>query len=1112
MSLAEKHNRELVTHFLSVTGPDAPSRLPKSKLRTWLKLFSEFRNPKTLHATDKLREMYRSLLSYPDRDLQAVSLSCLLAYKSPHLRHQEEKLRLLLDETKWRDELTSLDLSSIEIKDRPEPVDVIIRLLYGLMLEKRGRSRGGDRRAAVLSAMAGCTDQELSLLVDLMLNPMQSDNAARRDDLFSLRPVSSHVSLNQQTGYLTLLGDVLKNLGSRLTAYWPALLGTTLDLVADAQGQLSNLTADDAVEQADNESDEEENESKDMHNSRVLRSVRQQGLKRLADFFRCPVEFDFIPYISASFPAIFAPRLDLFDQENIQAPSALLELFDVWTSRPEYAVHLVQHDRRVLPKILDCLIAANVKPSVVTKVFDIVERLLLYSTDDAKFLDLFIQPHISQLLKNLTTLVERTKADATLSSPITQRQISILSEVARYAKDSTQAMTLLGLLPPLLRKSNKIISEKTKVKLLSTLGYIFPLLTELSNPLSTEFSKTYELLSLLFMSLRFTTSRFALTSTFNQLAVIHPNIRELASLLESLNACSLKRIDEPDFDRRLTAFTLINEQKYAIFSCREWLPVLSNALYFLQDAEELAIRNHAAFTLRRFIDLTCDPSHSEFEAIFMRFALPALKNALKSKHELVRAESLGVIAYAVSRCNNISSLQEMRPLLADGDEEASFFNNVHHIQIHRRTRALRRLGEYCDEGTVRNRTLVEVFLPLVEHYVVPTTALDHLLVSEAINTTGRIAKHLGWGAYWTLVQKYIRSSKDKSEGTRVCVRTLVAILENFHFSVEEVVQQVDPSIDNDAGGDDEGLMEGPLPVPSTDGQDFQKIADTVHNRLLPSLFAYLSSRDETEDTLRIPISMGIAKVALHLPSASRDLQVGKLLTALCQILRSKSQETRDLVRDTMCKLAITLGAPYLPILLRELRAALLRGPQLHVLAFVFHAVLTHVTSSQGSNDPAIQDLDDCAADIAHVSAEVIFGDSGKDVQHEDFRTKMREVRSSSSKGLDCFGLTARHISPKRISALLLPLRSIIAETSSFRTLQQVDEVLRYIANGLNANARLTPPELLILCHTLISQNAKFLQEVAKPKRVRSGTKNDAIVQLQRQVIAVTDHYSNNSFR
>jgi hypothetical protein len=58
--------------------------------------------------------------------------------------------------------------------------------------------------------------------VDLMLNPMEFGSTARQDGLFSLHQVSSNVSFKQQTSYLTLLGDVLKNLG---------LLGTTLDLL-----------------------------------------------------------------------------------------------------------------------------------------------------------------------------------------------------------------------------------------------------------------------------------------------------------------------------------------------------------------------------------------------------------------------------------------------------------------------------------------------------------------------------------------------------------------------------------------------------------------------------------------------------------------------------------------------------------------------------------------------------------------------------------------------------------------------------------------------------------------------------------------------------------------
>ncbi|KAF9499645.1 hypothetical protein BDN71DRAFT_1502980 [Pleurotus eryngii] len=50
--------------------------------------------------------------------------------------------------------------------------------------------------------------------------------------------------------------------------------------------------------------------------------------------------------------------------------------------------------------------------------------------------------------------------------------------------------------------------------------------------------------------------------------------------------------------------------------------------------------------------------------------------ALRSKNEMVRAEILGVISYAVDQCARSASLQAMRILLAGSDEEATFPNNV----------------------------------------------------------------------------------------------------------------------------------------------------------------------------------------------------------------------------------------------------------------------------------------------------------------------------------------------------------------------------------------------------------------------------------------------------
>ncbi|KAJ7475832.1 armadillo-type protein [Mycena latifolia] len=1118
-ALVQKHNRDIVPFFLSLATPDEDtSKLPRHKLTAWLTLFSKLSNPKALHSTDALRELYIANLSHPDRALQSVALACILTYKSPRLAAYEAQMHAFLDDTRWRDELMRLDLSQVEPQDRGEVVEVITRLLFGLMLEKKGRSRGADRRAAVLGALGGCTDAELGLVVDLMLRSLKSDRASRQQRPFGISEVPAEVSEKQQIGFIGLLGDVLRNLGPRLVEYWPALLGTTMDFIARAQARISSATR--AEEEEIDADDEDVDDAIDEPSpaasaSKILRSIRQLGLKRLADFFRCPVQFDYAPYMQAAFSAFISPRLASLDRENTQAPSALLELFYVWTLDGERVMFLAEYDNQVLPKVYDCLVATNVKPAVISKIFDIVEKLLAFSTVDPHISEKVVVPHVSLLLNNLATLVERTKGSASVSSPLGQRQISILSEIAQYSTDASQASTLLTLFGPLLRKPPKVVPEKVKVDLLNIIGTLMPLIPDLSVSTSEVYVKTYELLSQLFQSLRSRPARISLVGTFRRLSLLDTSLERMAELLDSLNAYSSRRMDEPDFDRRLAAFAALNETLFKSLSPAEWLPVMYSMLHFIQDPAELAIRNNAAFAMRHFIDLVAARSSPECETMFTRVLFPGIKNGLRSKNELVRSEILGVLAYAVTKCEDIAALQEMRILLAGGDEEANFFNNIHHIQIHRRSRALRRLADQCDEGHLRSNTLAEIFVPLVGNYITATSSVDHHLVNDAILTTGRMAKHLAWGAYYALVQKYLRLSRAKDASERVYVRTLVSLLDNFHFPmeqaipvVEEVVEPDEEDAQEEAQEDapvDEAVPTAPPPTLSSTA----RIADAVNLRLLPNLLNHLEKRDATtEDTTRIPIAIGIVKVAKHLPAVTREPQIARLLTVLSQVLRSKSQETRDLTRDTLSRIAVSLGPAYLPLMLREMRAALLRGPQLHVLAYVTHALLVHVSSEEHSE--SFGNLDDCVNDVAYVSAEVIFGESAKDVMAEEFKTKMREVRSSSAKGLDAFGIVAKYITPPRISSLLVPLRAIMQETGSVKVMQLVEDVLKRIASGLNANKHLVPTELLVLCHTLISQNAKFLKQA--PMRRKGRAKGDAIVQVKRQVAEETDHYSNNSFR
>lgn len=1110
--LAERHNRALIPFFFEQAGPAGPHKLPRRKLTAWLTVFSKFTNPKVLHSTDKLRALYITLLSHPDRDLQVLALSCLFTYKFSHLTPHEDTLRQLLDETRWRDELTNLDIANLGTEDRPMLVDVIVRLLFGVMLERKGRSRGTDRHASVLTALAGCTDEELRLLVDLMVQPILPPGARGQTHGFAVCEIHGDVSEKQQIGFLNLLGDVLKNLGSRLVPYWDLLLETVVSLAARAQLRIDAARQDGehAVEE-EQEDEEHQGISDAISSSKALRMVRQLSLKRFTDFFRSPVAFDFSSCMEIAFRSFISPRLALLDREGTQAPSALLELFYVWASRKEYAEFLVNFDKRILPQIYACLVAPGVKPSVVSRVLDIIDRILSLSSSYEELSERIVKPHVSLLLSNLSLLVERTKSDALVSNPLMQRQITILSEISHHLTDSDQAAMLLSMFSPLLRKNTKLVSEKVKTDLLKIISSLIPLVPTVHDHSSSAFANLYQLLSSLFQSVRSRQARLALVAAFKQLAAVNTSLHSLADLVESLNAFSTKRTDEPDFDRRFEAFTSLNEIVHKSLTPLTWLPVLYNLLHSIQNPTELAIRTNSSQGMKHFVDAVDANPASEYQTIFLRKLYPALKNGLRSKNELVRVEILNVIAYAVTHCHGLNTLQEMRILLAGGDEEANFFNNIHHVQLHRRTRALRRLAEHCDGDHLRSSTLAEVFVPLVGNFIASTSDVDHHLVNEAIITTGHMAKRLTWGPYFALVQQYLRLSKVKDASERVYVRTLVSILDNFHFPMSDLVD-VEKDLDTEMLEADNSAEDLPPildiePIPKQAG--VARIADAVNARLLPALLRHLEKRDETEDSLRIPIAIGIVMVAKHLPEATREPQISRLLTILSQVLRSKSQETRDLARETLCKIAIVLGSPYLPVILRELRGALLRGPQLHVLSHVTHTLLVHITSAEHLS--SFSNLDGCIVDVAHVSAEVIFGEPGKDVQSEGFKTKMREVRSSSSKALDSFGLIAKYITPPKISSLLLPLRRIMQETEGAKTIQQVDDVLRRIAAGLNSNDHLVPAELLVLCHTLISQNSRFLQHVvlsSRKKRVRG----DAIIQVKRDVASVGDHYATNSFR
>lgn len=842
-AMPEKHSREIVPLFLDFARPAAviedetadvemtddnekPAlrlnvRQVHAKLGAFLELFAKFKGPKSLYQTEQLYDLYLSLLAKGELKIQKLALDCIFTYRSAKVLPYRDNLTMLLDDVRFRDQLAKFSLAvdggSIDPAHRSDLIPILIRLLYGLMVTKRGRSSSSQgpqaRKQAIISAFGGCTSEELATLVTLMLTPFQRlESEAGPSGRFAFSESGSSSSFipgKQQIGFLSLLGDVLKHLGPALLPYWPRLLGTTMELIHRAQLQLSqkkldaaNLLAEadqaerDAEVDADDD-DEDETSGGRAHHTAPTRTIRQLGLKRFGDFFRSPAKFDFSPYLPAAFSSFISPRVAALDAENTQAPSGLLELFATWATDRDTLSFLVEFDNRVLAKIYDCLTATNVKPAVISKIYDIIERLLAFSAeenDNAGYVcTRVMKPYVDGLLANLSILVETPVGAGPVREELAKRQIRVLSGLATYVTNGPQSAKLLGLLAPMLRKPAKVVPEKVKVDILNIFKALLPLVPEFGSPESDFFVHNYNLLATLFQLLRSRPARQALSDIFDRFAIADPTLRPVVDVVVSLNAFSERRREEPDFDRRLAAFALLNETLYSTLTVREWLPLMYNMLHFIQDPEELSIRSNAAYALRRFVEMVAQrPEDETFQSTFLRVLFPGLRNGLRSRIELVRTEILSVFAAATSLCVHIPLMAEMSPLLAQGDDEASFFTNIHHIQTHRRTRALRRLAELCDEGSLRSSTLADIFLPLIAHFITGAgDKTDHHLVNEAITTTGRISRQLAWGAYNALVRQYIRLAKEKTEQEKFFIRTVVALLDNFHFAMEDAVPEAE---------------------------------------------------------------------------------------------------------------------------------------------------------------------------------------------------------------------------------------------------------------------------------------------------------------------------------
>lgn len=1091
-TIAERYSRNLVPFVLwdeeeddedetESSGPAGASWTFKERVLL-LELFSHFTSPKTLYRGAEVHERYLYLLGHRLTHIQQVALKCILAYRDPIIRKYSENLNGLLDDQRFKEELLLLlgksgeNEEAIHEDDRQTLLPIVIRILFGRAVVSKSGSGGQGRRFAVLSSLMNVEPQFVRLFITLATDRLNAKGFFTEVDETSDAPIELDEKLaaqipkdsilRRELGFVTMMEDILNLLRGRVSHCMDIIMESLMFALYNSQ-KASDVDSDSPI-------------------SKTLKSIRNTGFKCLELVFRVMDSVQGWPsYFATIYQHLILPRLPTFAKDNLEQPSGLMRLFVTISSKPDMVQYLAYDDCAIIKGFFSCLSFERVKDAVVGSVMDTMTNIMSWS-EDSKLVNRaawkrIVDTSVPIVLEQMPHLFSRASAYQLLD-----KESTLLVKLASggYVQNNTVRKQLVTVCIAAMERPSQQISLKIKGDILRCLSAM--LASDLAE--EDEIVAAYDTLARMFKQL---SDRYARQGLCELYAVFGQKVEAYArvgTLITSLNAFSTKRLGLPDFDKRLDTFASVNESLYSELNATEWKPLLFNFLFFLKDPEELAIRSNAEYALRRFID--CIASQESEEAaqpyleLFEDIVLHAVKIGIRDHNESFRSEYIMILGHTVKTIKWYNKFDDMKCLLYRGDEEANFFNNVLHIQIHRRQRAVRRLGYQAQQLQLRDANIAHYLLPIIEHFVTDTDPNRGGLSKDTVDAIGSLTRHLTFNQYRAITKRYVAALNNNPDRLKINVKLIDAVADSLGDPNAVMIIEDDEDIEKE----DEEMTENETPVKKS-REPFPgavrlseqlpspaKLQNFIVDDVVPSIRKVLGMKQEDTLTIRLPLAIPVIKFLKVLPHEVLILKIPGVLTGLCQILRAKSQELRDMLRRTLRSIAALLGAKYLFFILKELKGALRRGSQLHVLGYTVHSLLVELT-------PVLKpgDLDDSLEILTEIIMEDTFGVTGSEKDADGYTSKMTEVKQHKS--YDTGEIVAANITLKRFSVFIEPIKTVLLyEKLTLKTERKIEELLKRLALGLHANADANSREMLIMCYELYKVSSNIQEEEAAARK------------------------------
>lgn len=1053
--IAEKKSKALVPILLKwvrhESGDDREDldAEPRQELQKWgrkdlkamLSVFGSFKNPKSLFKADEVYESILTLLCHGDAEIQRSALQAVFARKNENIIRYQEGLLNLLDDAKFREQFTTFltigaDEESLRDEYRTDVMPIVLRVLFGRIISRsKGDQQKGNKRA-VFSVIARLGQQEANWFVDITLGPLAKLSLVQNGVFMKDQLDADLISQRKQLGLLNMLNDILGFLGATTSLYAHRLIDPIFYcLLRSVQGEVLSREDEIIPEAAPGKA--------------LSKSIRSLAMHCLDSLFSVCPDFDWNPYIPMVWSELILPRLEKFHQENAEAVSWLLRMFSIWAKSPKYIHFLTLNGSLLLDHVVRCIGYAFSKEAV--KRF-VVGDLFLPLLENIEGGDVSTETFEAVLASSPGLLLQLEKAlNTECSKDMLENTVKLISKLSELTELSSPE--LIKTCCSLLRQPSQRVSIKCKQQLLGVLG------SALARVDMNEviFADILDLLCSSFTRGISKEGRSALVDITSRLASFGDEISKAAALVSDLNAFSTSRLDEPDFERRESAFGQISAPN-AHFTPQEWSLLLSNALFYITDEDELSIRASASHCVRRFVSVAAT-SQGDAKAANMRTlretVFSNIEKGMKDKPELVRAEYLSILAEMVKVLPDWEPTKDLGNLVWYDDEETSFFVNILHIQQHRRLRALGRLQEEVKKGTLSSRIIAHMLVPLLEHFIFDPKGGE--LAGEASRTVGALAEWMDFPQFKSLFRRYISYLHSKTD----LQESILKLLENVAVGF--------------ANAHETKLAGSPTSTLAKTLPRSEALSQTVINDFVPPLARFLQEKDESFVSRRVAAVIVAARVLHVLPEREFALKFPPLLTDTCNIMRSRDQNSRDMARKAIASVCNIVGPGAFSFVVKELRRALQRGFFLHVLGFTVHSLLEATLEQYKPGD-----LDHCVLEIMDVVMDDIFGVTGQEKEAAEFlRDSQSKKEVKSKKSYDTVQILASVTSKSHLIEVVRPIKELLLERLPQKMMHHVDELLRRVEVGISQSKSVADNDILTFCFQVNQDAYRDPWEVAE---------------------------------